>query len=299
MAQEFDGGVVFMDVHSIEPAVDFKNRILERVRAAKIILVVIGRDWAGVDPATGSRRIDDPHDFVHIEVAEALRLAGPDRHVLPVLAEGAILPRDLPEALSKLTAHQAESLDTRDFVTDANRIINWLKTQVPPNPRIRLLRALKEIGVPLSWLSPAARFLGRPGPAIAALILLAAFCAGSAGLAWRSVMKEKDAQISAAIEDAYRKAERKRLNQLEGIVVITTPEGPAAVENADVYARDAKNPKKDARVVTDSLGKYSLDLTPLGFDRKDVIQIEAAKGAKTDKANFTFEDGLRHRLLLK
>ena len=59
---------VFLDVDSIKPGEDFVERLRGQVGACDALVAVIGRHWvSSVDEANG-RRIDDPEDFVRIEI---------------------------------------------------------------------------------------------------------------------------------------------------------------------------------------------------------------------------------------
>ena len=80
-------------------------------------MVVIGRDWCG-----GSRIFED-NDFVRLEVRGAL--AG-DNRVLPVLANGAIMPKpeDVPEDVRHVTALNALSIRHSDFERDVENLLD-------------------------------------------------------------------------------------------------------------------------------------------------------------------------------
>jgi len=73
---------VFMDLDSIPFGVDFRTHISESLSRCDTLLVVLGPHWLGVS-ADGSRRIDDPTDFVRLEVAQALAR---DIRVIPLTA---------------------------------------------------------------------------------------------------------------------------------------------------------------------------------------------------------------------
>ena len=75
--------------------------------------------------ADGSRRLDDPADFVRMEVEAALSR---DIPVVPVLVQGATLPRkeDLPPSLAPLTTRQVFALDHAEFKTTPSACaIDW------------------------------------------------------------------------------------------------------------------------------------------------------------------------------
>ena len=60
-----------MDFDSIPYGVDFREHIKQTLQRAKVVAAIIGPEWCGGrEPA--NRRIDDPTDFVRLEVATAL-----------------------------------------------------------------------------------------------------------------------------------------------------------------------------------------------------------------------------------
>src|SRR5262245_58407928 len=75
---------LFKDVDSIPYGADFRKVIQEAVGQCDVLLAVIGDDWLTVQDADGKRRIDNPDDYVHVEVASALERNIP---VIPVLVE--------------------------------------------------------------------------------------------------------------------------------------------------------------------------------------------------------------------
>jgi hypothetical protein len=117
-------GSVFRDVLDIPPGEDFVKAIRTRLADAQTVLVLIGPRWAGGDvqgqPA-GQRRIDDPHDFVRLEVAVALDSGV---RVVPVLLPGASMPAEdsLPAPLKALARRNAMSLGDTHWDADIGRL---------------------------------------------------------------------------------------------------------------------------------------------------------------------------------
>ena len=66
-----------------------------------MLIAVIGKGWLISCDQEGQRRLDNPEDFVRIEIATALKR---DIRVIPVLVDGASMPRsrDLPDDLKAL-----------------------------------------------------------------------------------------------------------------------------------------------------------------------------------------------------
>ena len=107
LGKQFGASRVFMDIDTMEPGVDFVEYIEKAVSSCQVLIVVIGPDWVATVDDTGQRRLDDPDDFVRVEVAAALARA--DVRVIPVLVADALPPRkaDLPGDLVPLTRRQA------------------------------------------------------------------------------------------------------------------------------------------------------------------------------------------------
>jgi formylglycine-generating enzyme required for sulfatase activity len=117
---------VFMDIDSIPPGANFRKILNEWVGQCDLLLALIGPGWMdATDAKTGQRRLDDPRDFVRIEISEALARAIP---VVPVLIDGAPLPDSdlLPEDLRGLVDYQAQVVEYRSFDADIEGLIRKL-----------------------------------------------------------------------------------------------------------------------------------------------------------------------------
>jgi hypothetical protein len=122
---------VFMDVDTIAPGVDFAEVITQAVRSCEALLAVIGPHWLTATDQDGRRRLDDPHDLVRLEVAAALKR---DIRVIPILVEGAVMPRrqELPEDLVRLARRNALSVRHESFGADADRLLSAIEPIVRP-----------------------------------------------------------------------------------------------------------------------------------------------------------------------
>jgi hypothetical protein len=118
---------VFLDVETIEPGADFVAAITEAVGRCAVLIAVIGPHWVAMTDRAGARKLDDPHDFVVLEIKSAL-----DRgiRVIPVLVDGADMPTedDLPESLRELTRRQAVQIEHATFRLDLQRILGATDT---------------------------------------------------------------------------------------------------------------------------------------------------------------------------
>ena len=111
----FGAEAVFRDASSIGPGAVFPHSIREALAAARVALVVIGPGWLRATTDTndlhGPRRIDDPADWVRLEI-ETLLNRGDGVSVIPVLLGGAGVPEpdDLPATLQALPTRNGMTL---------------------------------------------------------------------------------------------------------------------------------------------------------------------------------------------
>ncbi|MFZ1410296.1 MAG: toll/interleukin-1 receptor domain-containing protein, partial [Micropruina sp.] len=117
LVETFGADQVFKDVDNIEPGDDFVERITEAVTACDILLAMIGPRWAQMTDDSGARRLDNPDDFVRIEIAVALSRG---IRVVPILVDGARMPKasELPPDLLALTRRQAVEINPVGFSTE-------------------------------------------------------------------------------------------------------------------------------------------------------------------------------------
>ncbi len=129
LVSHFSAESVFMDVAAIEPGRDFRKAIDQSIANCDVLLALIGPDWLEAKNAAGGRRLDDPDDFVRIELASALRR---DVAVIPVLVRGAKMPHveHLPEDLKELAYRNAVELTHPRWKSDAQVLIRALRALV-------------------------------------------------------------------------------------------------------------------------------------------------------------------------
>lgn len=112
---------IFMDVDGIPPGEDFRTYIDHAIAQCDAFVAMIGPNWLDARNEQGRRRLDDPHDFVRLEIAAALNR---DIRVIPVLVGGARLPtaEELPEPLGPLVNRHAVSLDNETWELGVSKI---------------------------------------------------------------------------------------------------------------------------------------------------------------------------------
>ena len=118
----FGADRVFMDVDDIPPGRDFTQVLARELDACEVLIALIGPTWAGRRGRRGRRRLDDPGDFVRMELAAALKRRIP---VVPVLVQNASMPRahELPDELARLSSIQAFELADRRWGADLRSLI--------------------------------------------------------------------------------------------------------------------------------------------------------------------------------
>jgi TPR repeat protein len=118
---------VFKDVDNIPLGVSFPLHLQQMLSKAGAVLVIIGPTWVTATDDRGRRRLDDPNDFVRLEVETALRAGIP---VIPVLVSNAVMPAagDLPRSLLGLVARNGMAIrPDPDFNNDIGRLFSGLE----------------------------------------------------------------------------------------------------------------------------------------------------------------------------
>jgi len=112
---------VFMDVDRIQPGENFATVIERSVQNADVVLAVIGEAWLAAANESHHRRLDDPEDFVRLEIKAALESG---RRLIPVLVGGASMPAEhaLPLPLRQLAGVQAVTVSNERWDYDTERL---------------------------------------------------------------------------------------------------------------------------------------------------------------------------------
>jgi predicted ATPase len=123
LLDRFGQGSVFMDVESIEAGINFAEAIERAINEADAVLVVIGPGWLDAASSSGSRRLDEPEDFVRREIEAAL---ASDVRVIPVLVGGVSMPGEdrLPPTLAELARRNAVELLDRRWREDVDVLVD-------------------------------------------------------------------------------------------------------------------------------------------------------------------------------
>ena len=128
----FGESSIFLDVEGIQPGHDFRQVLEARIATCTVLLALIGPDWLQSIDASGRRRLDDPHDFVRLEIATALSRGIP---VVPVLLRQArmVSSEALPADLSALAFRQAVELSHSRWDADVAGLVRSLRAHQRPS----------------------------------------------------------------------------------------------------------------------------------------------------------------------
>jgi hypothetical protein len=116
---------VFGDIDSIEPGLDFSEAIERALESSEVLVAVIGKNWLTATDAAGRKRLQDPHDYVRMEIAVALQR---NLRVVPVLVQGAAMPStdELPDDLAPLSRRNAFEIHDSSWRDDLRHLITAL-----------------------------------------------------------------------------------------------------------------------------------------------------------------------------
>jgi hypothetical protein len=172
LEQAFPSERLFIDVDSIPPGVDFVRMLESQVAQCDAMLTVIGNNWLDATDEQGRRRLDDPHDFVRLEIESALKQ---DKRVIPVLVHQARMPHpdELPEAIRDLATRNAVRLTHERFRADVQGLIKALQGAVDD-----VAAARSGAGTDRSVKPPARR------PRVLVAVAVCAVVAAAAAAVW-------------------------------------------------------------------------------------------------------------------
>lgn len=125
---------VFLDRGSIEGGDDWSESIRSALVSAKVVLVVMGASWLRTADEWGRRRLDDPKDWVRLEVCEALTREGQQLNtVIPVYLDGvaALKAASLDMPLQRLPDLQAVALPHASWEPSLDELIERIATKAP------------------------------------------------------------------------------------------------------------------------------------------------------------------------
>ena len=122
LVAEFGEKRVFRDSRSIPAGTNYKPFLWDWLRRSDVVLALMGPHWNERDE-DGRMLLDDPDDFIHRELVEALNLT---IKVVPVLLGPVpkLVASELPTDLAPLADFQYRRFDSRNGDYDMPRLID-------------------------------------------------------------------------------------------------------------------------------------------------------------------------------
>ncbi|HUF81502.1 MAG TPA: toll/interleukin-1 receptor domain-containing protein, partial [Burkholderiales bacterium] len=145
LCEQFGSDGIFMDVDKIPIGVDFRRHLDQEVSRCAVLLVIIGRHWLDTATEAGTRRLDEPSDFVRIEIESALKRDVP---VVPLLVHGTQMPgaHELPNSIRDLAFRNGIPVRADpDFHNDMDRLRLGLAHHLDGPPSLNAAEAAKTI----------------------------------------------------------------------------------------------------------------------------------------------------------
>jgi hypothetical protein len=133
LADHFGRRHVFRDKDSLLLGGLYPGRIRDAMQRCDVMIAVIGPHWLDARRASGGRRIDDPADWVRMELSTAFRR---EIRVIPVLLDGTALPdvTELPADLRSLARSQYWQIRHQSVDSDIKGLIEKLDPGFRPSP---------------------------------------------------------------------------------------------------------------------------------------------------------------------
>ncbi len=151
LVQHFDSRHVFMDVDDIQLGFDFVTVLDKNLKDCAVMLVVMGEGWLNARNSSGDRRLDNPADFVRLEISRALERGIP---VIPILVNHAQMPSesDLPDNLKALARRQALELNNKNYDYSIQDLVKALEKYLgKPKSRPRNQQAFIKTEQKMPW----------------------------------------------------------------------------------------------------------------------------------------------------
>jgi hypothetical protein len=121
---------VFRDATSLDAGLDFRGELRRRLRRCTVLVAIIGPNWLTAGSIDGERLIDDPDDYVRMEIESCLRRK---IRVVPVTLNATPLPHedDLPPAIADLASYQKREFRSRNYQSDFDDLVAVIDEEIP------------------------------------------------------------------------------------------------------------------------------------------------------------------------
>lgn len=126
LVEEF-GEIVFVDTDEIRCGDNWPQALENALESSSVVIAVIGPQWLRLTDSFGRRRIDDPKDWVRIEIKKSLQ-----RGVLmiPLLLDEVLMPpkEAFPEDISSIVDCQYLNVSSLNWQSDLEPLVERLKS---------------------------------------------------------------------------------------------------------------------------------------------------------------------------
>jgi hypothetical protein len=125
LSEIFGRGSIFRDVDTLDVGEEYNNALDDALNSCAALIAVIGPRWSALTDDGGRRRLEDPNDWVRMEISRGLARG---IRVIPVLIS-ATMPQegDLPIDLKPLLKRQALELSDRHWREDLELLTRALE----------------------------------------------------------------------------------------------------------------------------------------------------------------------------
>ena len=158
-------GRIIIDIDAIPFGVDFRESITKSLSRCSVLIAIIGPRWFEFQGPDGTRRLDNPNDWVRLEIEAAL--AHPGVWVIPLLLDDTPMPRaeHLPEGLAPLAYRNALRVDSgRDFHHHMDDLKDALTTLLAADAPAAVPGPPRAVPVPAGIVSEEASTADDPQP---------------------------------------------------------------------------------------------------------------------------------------
>ena len=196
------GTSVFCDVDGIKLGDNFREALQRAVAECDVMVVVIGLHWFGTN-ADGTRRIDDPNDWVYREVKTALER---NIAVIPVYIHPAQRPgeTELPLLLKDLASRESITVYAdKQFESSIRTVVDALVSMQERRAGILERMSIKT----RRWFRSVRQ------PASIAIILAFASCAAFGTWWYREKFDNKGRRVDPTVVNTWEKADLMKLQK--------------------------------------------------------------------------------------